>query len=56
MFNQYNNLVDKYSKELEEYKVKPTKASSKRLREYILQMQKLSVGAKKDLISLDKGE
>ncbi|MBD3750730.1 MAG: hypothetical protein IE931_14680 [Sphingobacteriales bacterium] len=56
MFNEFNNVIDLYNKELEKYKNKPTKASSQRLRNYILQMQKLAIGAKRDLIALDKGE
>ncbi len=56
MFNEFNTLSALYTEELSKYVVKPTKASSKRLRLLINQMQKLAVGAKKDLIELDKGE
>lgn len=56
MFAQYTNLVAKYQSEVAAYTVKPTKASSKRLRDLINQMQKAAVAAKKELIDLDKGE
>ena len=56
MFAQYTNLVAKFQSEAASYASKPTKASSKRLRDLINQMQKLAVSTKKHLIELDKGE
>ncbi len=56
MLEQFNKLIKLYAEELSKYKDKPTKASSKRLRDLINQMQKNAVGAKKILISIDKGE
>jgi hypothetical protein len=55
MLEQYNTLVSKYHSEVSLYASKPTKASSKRLRGLINQMQKLAVATKKHLIELDKG-
>lgn len=54
MFNTFNTLTTKYTEELHKYSTKPSKASSKRLRDIINQMQKNAVGAKKALINLDK--
>lgn len=56
MLAQYNTLVSKYQSEASLYASKPTKASSKRLRDLINQMKKLSTPAKQALIALDKGE
>lgn len=56
MLEQFNTLVSKYQSEASLYASKPTKASSKRLRDLINQMQKIAVSTKKHLIDLDKGE
>ena len=56
MLEQFNSLVSKYQSEASMYASKPTKASSKRLRDLINQMQKIAVATKKHLIELDKGE
>ena len=56
MLKEYTTLVSKYQSEASMYATKPTKASSKRLRDLINQMQKLAVSTKKHLIELDKGE
>lgn len=56
MLEQFNNLVTAYQNESSMYAHRPTKASSKRMRDLINQMQKLAVSTKKHLISLDKGE
>ena len=56
MLEQFNSLVSKYQSEASMYASKPTKASSKRLRDLINQMQKIAVATKKHLIDLDKGE
>jgi hypothetical protein len=55
MLGQFTILAEKYITEVEAYASKPTKASSKRLRDLINQMQKLAVATKKHLIELDKG-
>jgi hypothetical protein len=52
----YNELVGEAQKFLEEvtaFDAKPTKASSKRLRDSINSMKKLATQAKKDLIDND---
>ena len=56
MLEQFNLLITKYQAESEAYASKPTKASSKRLRDLINHMQKIAVDTKKHLIKLDKGE
>lgn len=56
MFEQYTTLVSKYQSEAEAYASKPTKASSKRLRDLINQMKKIATSAKQELLDLDKGE
>lgn len=53
MINQYNTLVEAFNAEYQKFSLKPTKASSKRLRDIINQMQKLSVATKKSLIESD---
>lgn len=53
-FDRFNNVISLYNEELEKYRKRQTKASSLRLRNYILQIQKLAVEAKRDLIALDK--
>lgn len=52
----YNELVGEAQKFMEEvaaFGAKPTKASSKRLRDSINTIKKLATGAKKDLIEND---
>lgn len=56
MFTQFNTLVESYQSELQNYALKPTKASSKRLRALITQMKKIATATKQELIDLDKGE
>jgi len=56
MLEQFNTLVSKYQSEASMYAAKPTKASSKRLRDLINQMKKLATAAKAELIAADKGE
>ena len=56
MFEQFNTLSAKYQSEVALYRAKPTKASSKRLRDLINQMKKIATPAKQELIDLDKGE
>lgn len=56
MFEQYTTLVSKFQSEAALYASKPTKASSKRLRDLINQMKKIATPAKAELLSRDKGE
>jgi len=56
MLEQYNTLVSKYQSEVSLYTVKPTKASSKRLRDLINQMKKIATATKAELLAADKGE
>ncbi len=56
MLKEYTTLVSKYQSEASMYATKPTKASSKRLRDLINQMKKLATAAKAELIVADKGE
>ena len=56
MFEQYTTLVSKFQSEASMYASKPTKASSKRLRDLINQMKKIATAAKQELLSNDKGE
>lgn len=53
MINQYNTLVEAFNDEYQKFSLKPTKASSKRLRDIINQMQKLAVSTKQSLIKSD---
>lgn len=53
MITQFNTTVEAFNAEYEKYAIKPTKASSKRLRDLINQMQKQAVATKKDLILSD---
>ena len=53
MINQYNTLVEAFNAEYQKFALKPTKASSKRLRDLINQLQKLSVATKQSLIQSD---
>lgn len=53
MINRFNTLITTYQEELAKYTTKPTKASSKRLRGLITDIQKTTVSAKRDLIALD---
>ncbi len=53
MINQYNTLVEAFNEEYQKFSLKPTKASSKRLRDLINQMQKIAVSTKKSLIESD---
>ena len=53
MINQYNTLVEAFNSEYQKFALKPTKASSKRLRDLINQMQKLAVATKQSLIKSD---
>lgn len=55
-FNTLIKLTEKLRAESLEYKVKATKASSKRMRDYINQIKKLATVAKQELIQQDKGE
>lgn len=54
MLEQYAALVAKFQSEYSTYSVKPTKASSKRLRDLANQMKKLSTPVKAHLVELDK--
>ena len=50
----FPELISKLQAELSNYEAKPTKASSKRIRDYINQVQKQAVAMKKALIEADK--
>jgi len=56
MLGQFTALAEKYITEVEAYASKPTKASSKRLRDLINQMKKIATAAKAELLAADKGE
>lgn len=55
-FNTLIKLTEKLVTEASEYKEKATKASSKRMRDYINQIKKIATIAKQELIQQDKGE
>ena len=55
-FNTLIKLAEKLSNEADAYQEKATKASSKRMRDYINQIKKLATMAKQELIQQDKGE
>ena len=52
--DHFQSLANSFTVEAALYKAKPTKASAKRLRDIINQMQKIAVSTKKTLIDLDK--
>ena len=54
MINQYNTLVEAFNDEYQKFSLKPTKASYKRLRDLINQMQKLAVATNQSLIKSDE--
>lgn len=54
MLEEYTSLVTKFQTEAESYALKPTKASSKRLRSIITDMKKLATPTKQHLIELDQ--
>lgn len=54
-YNQLVELAKTLVEQSESYSNRPTKAESKRIRATISAMQKLSVPAKRDLITADQG-
>lgn len=53
MINQYNTLVEAFGTEYQKFALKPTKASSKRLRALINQMKKIATPTKQALVESD---
>ena len=53
MINQFNTIVEAFNSEYQKFTLKPSKASSKRLRDLINQMQKSAVATKQSLIKSD---
>ena len=54
MLEDFYSLLEAYLDEADKYEEKPTKASAKRMRDFINRMQKIAVSTKKTLIELDK--
>ena len=52
--SQYTNLVNAFSEEQSSYAIKPTKASSARLRKLSNQLSKLGAPLRKELVAADK--
>lgn len=54
MLEQYAALVAKFQSEYSTYSVKPTKASSKRLRDLAIQLKNLATPVRAHLVKRDK--
>jgi hypothetical protein len=56
MLKDYKNVVDAISAEISEYEVKPTKASSARIRKLSLQLGKQGAPLRQYMLKLDKAK
>lgn len=54
VLSQYTHLVSLFAEEQASYAIKPSKASSARLRKYSQQMNNLGPMLRKDLVAADK--
>ena len=54
--SQYANLATSFSEEQSNYAIKPTKASSKRLRSLSQQMSNLGTSLRAELVAADKSK
>lgn len=54
VLSRYTNLVNAFAEEQASYAIKPTKASSARLRKYSQQLSNLGTDLRKELIARDK--
>ena len=53
---QIEDLMNDFLGEYEKYQTNPTKAGSKRMRNYLNKIKKLVTTAKRELLAADKGE
>jgi hypothetical protein len=56
MLKDYKNVVDAIASEISEYEVKPTKASSARIRKLSLQLGKHGAPLRQYMLKLDKAK
>lgn len=56
VYSQYTNLVNAYAEEQAAYAIKPTEASSARLRSYSQQMSNLGAAFRKEMVAKDKAQ
>ena len=56
ILSQYSNLVTAFAEEQASYAIKPTKASSKRLRDISNQLSKRGPALRKELVAADKAK